>query len=466
MKVLLVEFNELSPRLLDQFMAAGELPNFRRFYESSDVFTTDAQAEPPNLEPWIQWPTVHLGVSHLDHGLRHLGVTTSDEDVASGRVPRIGVAQVASDAGLRVGVFGSMNSHYRDLSGFYVPDPWNTEATVRPDSLKPFMRTVGAMVRDSSRTEGGTPDAGLLPFGLFMLRHGLTPTTVSVLARQLLAERRDPGVRWRRASALDWLQYDVFRHYAARQQVDFATFFSNSTAHYQHYFWRHMNPEAFATPPEPGDHPSYADAVPFGYRSMDRILGRMLADYPDATLVLCTALSQQPWTTATKQTYRPRDWEAVLRLAGLSTADADVHSVMAEEFVVRFPNEEAAVRGHEAFDRLRLGEFPLLTFNREGEALVGGCDITTAGATDQRITGTADGSEPLMGDVFTPIHTVRSGRHSSEGALWFRTGRHAVHEQPVDLEDIAPTVLDLLDVEPPDHMTGSVLPIGRLTTSP
>ena len=65
MKVLQVEFNELSPQLLAEFMAAGTLPNFRRFYETSQVFTTDAHAEPPNLEPWIQWPTVHLGVSHL-----------------------------------------------------------------------------------------------------------------------------------------------------------------------------------------------------------------------------------------------------------------------------------------------------------------------------------------------------------------------------------------------------------------
>ena len=83
MKVLQVEFNELSPQLLADFMAAGQLPNFRRFYETSQVFTTDANAEPPNLEPWIQWPTVHLGVSHLEHGLRHLGATPAD--IGSGR---------------------------------------------------------------------------------------------------------------------------------------------------------------------------------------------------------------------------------------------------------------------------------------------------------------------------------------------------------------------------------------------
>jgi hypothetical protein len=458
MKVLQVEFNELSPQLLRQFMDAGLLPHFQAFYESSHVFTTDAHAEPPNLEPWIQWPTVHLGVSHLQHGLRHLGDV---HDADPGEFPFPPVGQVVSDAGLRVGIFGAMNVPYGDLSGFYVPDPWNTAARPRPDSLAPYLRTVGSMVRDSSRTEGETPDAGLLPFGAFMLRHGLTPATTAVLARQLLAERRDRGVRWRRASALDWIQYDVFRHYAKHERVDFATFFSNSTAHYQHYFWRHMNPEAFDVPPEASDHPSYTAAVLCGYQSMDRILGRMLRDFPDAVLVLCTALSQEPWTDATKVTYRPRDWNSFLPLAGLSARGVDIQTIMAEEFVLRFPDEDGAIRAQEAFDRLRLGDQRLMRFTRDGSSLLGGCDIVHSGATGSRITGTADDSEPVMGDLFSPIHTVRSGRHSGEGALWFRTGEHVVHDEPADLEDIAPTVLDLLGVKRPDHMTGSVLPLGE-----
>ncbi len=470
MQVLQVEFNELCPVLLDRFMTDERLPNFRRFYEASHVFTTSAHVEPPNLEPWVQWPTVHFGVSHRQHGLLRLGAMPSRDDVEHGRRAPVPLAQVLSDSGLRVGLFGTMNVPCGRLNGFYVPDPWNKQAAPQPASLAPYLRTVGTMVRESSRTDGIGGGEGLLSFGAFLLRHGVTPTTVGVLMKQLAAERRDPGVRWRRASALDWIQYDVFRHLAARERVDFATFFSNSTAHYQHYFWRHMNPEDFETPPDPSDHSSYTGAILFGYQSMDRILGRMLADYPQATLVLCTALSQRPWTDATKQTYRPRDWEALLRLAGLSTRDVDVQSIMAEEFVAKFPTEAAARDAHMAFDRLTLSGHPLMKFIIEGNALIGGCAINEAEASKSRIAGTADGSTPVMGDVFGPIHTVRSGRHSAEGALWFRTGEHVVHEHPVDIEDIAPSVMALLGVAAPKHMTGAILPIGgslgpRLDTS-
>jgi len=54
--LILIEFNELSPRLLERFMAAGKLPNFRKFYAESTVYVTDAQEEVAHLEPWIQWP--------------------------------------------------------------------------------------------------------------------------------------------------------------------------------------------------------------------------------------------------------------------------------------------------------------------------------------------------------------------------------------------------------------------------
>lgn len=461
LQVLQIEFNELSPELLNRFMSDGRLPNFRRFYEASDVFLTDSRAEAPHLEPWIQWPTVHYGVSHLVHGLRHLGVTDTPAIGAtdaeqSSLVP---LAKVLSDAGVRVGVLGAMNVRYENLEGFNVPDPWNTRSRATPDYLSPYVHTVGTMVRDSSRTSGESPGAGLPAFAAFLLRNGLSAGTVRMLLRQLVAERRDPGIRWRRATALDWLQYDIFRRLVTRERVQFASFFSNSTAHYMHYFWRHMDPHGFVTAPDPEDHPSLGRAVLFGYQSMDRLLGRIMKDFPDARLVFCTALSQEPWTDATKQTYRPRSWDAVLRLAGYSAAEVDVTPIMAEQFVVHCKTVVAAREAKDALSRLTVDGAPLMRFDLEDRALVGGCAVNHAGAVSSRIAGTADSSRPLLGDVFVPIHTVRSGRHSSEGALWLRTGRHAVHPEAVDLEDIAPTVLNLFGVPPAQHMSGRVLPL-------
>ena len=133
------------------------------------------------------------------------------------------------------------------------------------------------------------------------------------MARQLVTERLNRGVKWRRAALFDQIQYDVFRTYAREHAVRFASFFSNSTAHYQHLYWRNMEPQRFADPPGASDDPSLRDAIRDGYRSMDRLIGKFVADFPGATLIFATALSQEPYTGPVIRNYRPISFAGVLR---------------------------------------------------------------------------------------------------------------------------------------------------------
>src|ERR1041385_882411 len=58
-RVIVLEFNELCPSLMEQFMKQGLLPGFSRLHSESYAYVTDAEEVAPNLEPWIQWVTVH-----------------------------------------------------------------------------------------------------------------------------------------------------------------------------------------------------------------------------------------------------------------------------------------------------------------------------------------------------------------------------------------------------------------------
>ena len=87
----------------------------------------------------------------------------------------------------------------------------------------------------------------------------------------------------------------MFRAQYKKLRPRFATLFLNSTAHLQHYYWRNMEPEAFTIQPTAQEQADFADAVPFGYRKMDEIVGECLAlAGPETTIVLSTALSQKP----------------------------------------------------------------------------------------------------------------------------------------------------------------------------
>lgn len=453
-RALLVEFNELSPTLLERFIAAGHLPHFRAFRDSSVVFTTDAGEDAPNLEPWIQWPTVHSGIPFSEHGVFALG-----EGREKLTQPLLG--DVLSAAGIPVGVFGSMNTAYSRRPGepgYVVPDPWDVDGVAYPASLQPFYETVSWAVQESSRN--GLPGAGQLArFAAFLARSGLRPATVLAAVRQLVDERRVGGVAWRRASVLDDLSYDVFRTLNRRHGVRFATFFSNSTAHYQHYYWRDMEPELFD---EVGDG-AHADAVLHGYQRMDALLGRIMADEPDSLLVLATALSQEPWAESAKRTFRPRDFDALFAFAGIGGAVAK--PMMAEQFVVELASPEAAADARQKLHALTIDGTRAINADLDGHRLQVGCrsDVGREGAT---LAGGAAGAETAFDELFYPIHTTRSGRHSRDGALWFRTGSHRVVEGRVALTDIAPTILDHFGVATPEHMVGSVLPLYRTPEVP
>src|SRR5688572_8151783 len=126
--VMVLEFNELSPTLIRRFMDAGDLPNFKRLYNESHVYTSDAEEKEPNLEPWIQWVTVHSGLSFDEHGVFHLG--------DGHKLAHKCVWDIASDNGLRVWVCGSMNARYgRPINGCVLPDPWATDSRPYPDEL-------------------------------------------------------------------------------------------------------------------------------------------------------------------------------------------------------------------------------------------------------------------------------------------------------------------------------------------
>src|SRR5260370_8146019 len=126
-------------------MDRGSIPNFRRFYDSSTVFTTDAGEGAEHLEPWIQWPTVHSGMPFAEHRVFHLG--------DGRRMEHKCLAELLSDAVINVGVCGSMNQNYTGLRGYVLPDPWDKQGEAHPSCLKPFYRTVAPQVQESSREE-------------------------------------------------------------------------------------------------------------------------------------------------------------------------------------------------------------------------------------------------------------------------------------------------------------------------
>jgi hypothetical protein len=137
-----------------------------------------------------------------------------------------------------------------------------------PEELNTFFRFIQTNVLEYTNERLPLTTADYLKVGAFLASRGLSAQTVKTVFSSW-PPKRDGHNRWRRAVILDRLQFDVFRSYYRKLEPTFSTFFLNSTAHYQHSYWRNMNPEPFQIKPTAAEQAEYAPAVLFGYQEMD-----------------------------------------------------------------------------------------------------------------------------------------------------------------------------------------------------
>jgi predicted AlkP superfamily phosphohydrolase/phosphomutase len=445
--VILLEFNELTPSLIDRFVEQGELPNFKRFKEQSLAFTTDAE-DIGSLEPWIQWVTVHTGLSAEEHQIFRL------DEGHKLKAPR--VWDLLSPHGYRSWVCGSMNVRYEpDTLATVLPDPWCRQVEPRPAELRPYFRFVQTQVQEHTNVNNPLTAADYLQFAGWMMRKGLSRSSVQAILAQLTAERLS-DVRWKRVTLLDRLQYDVFEHYYRKLCPAFSTLFLNSTAHYQHAYWDTLEPEKYPDRKPNPKRARYQHAILYGYQKMDALLGHLfnLAG-DDATLILCTALSQEA-SQHDRVRYRPFDFERLLRFAGVSK-DLQVTPVMADQFYVDFSSPQEMEQVGEKLSQIELEGKKLVRLRREGDRLFCTCKVKTE-VPEGALVRCGESAVPFK-ELFYKIPTSKIADHHPDGVLWIRLPsrkREATTER-VPLRSVAPTILRLMGVNPPGHMKAHAL---------
>lgn len=449
--ILSLELNELCAPLLDRWMADGSLPNFRRLHGQSHVFETQADTHSPDqLEPWIQWYSIHTGLAFDQHHVFRL----TDGRGAEHR----DIWQVVGEAGSPVMNFASMNARpFARPGSLYVGDPWSEHGDAYPPELNVYNRFVGHNVREYSNAANRLSASDYAAFLRFALTHGLSPATVLKITSQLAGEQLGKTESHARVAILDALQYDVFAHYYRRIRPRFASFFANSVAHLQHSYWRHMDPDAFTVKPEADETARYGRAIYDGYVAMDAMVGRFLdlAARHDALIVFQTALSQQPFARYENQGgqhfLRLRDHKAFLAQCGIVCRSAD--PTMTHQYMLRFDSaaDRAAAKARlEAFTLADGYQVFATRDDGDADALYFGCQISWQIDAETPMTDIATGTAMTIGSLLYAMEGVKSGCHSPSGSLWIATGEHVKHSQPVSILDIYPTMLDLMGLPAPE----------------
>jgi hypothetical protein len=202
---------------------------------------------------------------------------------------------------------------------------------------------------------------------------------------------------------------------------------------------------------------------------MDKLVGKFIdLAGRDATLVFCTAISQQPYLAyeekGGRQVYRPSNFDALVRFAGVS-GPFKVAPVMAHQFHVYFEIEEAAQRAEIQLKALTLNGRQAMAVVRTGTQIFSGCHIYDKLPANAQLISSETGTSINFFDLFYKIEGLKSGMHHPDGMLWIRRPdrAHSQHADKVPLSAVAPTLLDLLGIGKPSTMkNGSILsPVER-----
>ena len=419
-KLMMLEFNELCPSLVKRFMDAGHLPNFKRLHDSSVIRTTDANANGEDLNPWVQWVDVHTGLDFKDHGLQHLNEAHKFDGKFTWDI-------LSEKFGVKSWICGSMNGDYSDsFKGRFLPDPWAAE--IRPNPPQQMDDYYNFICQGVQGHSGNSAEVSTGTFIRSLLKNGVSISTVMKLAHQMMKEKLLGKGSWERAMILDWIQFDVFKHYYKKESPQFSTFFSNSCAHYQHHYWRDFEPEVFGDDDyEPDTEKS--QAILNAYKNTDSIAGKILDMIDDDTAVLfATALSQQPYTES-ERFYYHISGETEFRQQFNIPSTVTYTPVMATQFHLHCSSEaeaaevEAQLTAYEmdSDEYFHVGNKTLfLVFRKDNNMLDVQCRVTKDARPDATFVDTRDGSTHKLYDHFYQMNDTKTGMHNPYGLYWFR----------------------------------------------
>ena len=437
--VIMMELNELCPPIVDRMMAAGELPNFKRLHARSDVHVTWTDDE--DLEPWVQWVTLHTGKRQDVHGAREL-----DEGHRIG-LPR--VWDMLAERGRTSLVFGSMNIGAGSDKVFLLPDPWSTRVEPSDPAWKPFHDFISFNVTEHANRRARADRKATLAFARFMVSRGLSLATVMKAVRQLAAERTSSAdVKWGRAHILDLMMWDVFEKEYQRRKPDFATFFANSTAYLQHRYWRHMEPEAYLVKPSAEEMTAYGGAIGHSYRHMDWLLGRaMRLAGSRGRIVFATGLSQEANLRyehiGGKFVYRPHSFDALNTFMG--GPKATFEPVMTHQAWASLATAADAERFEHLLGQLQANGASVIDSRRNENRVFFWCKFISKVDADLVLTNAESGERKDFAELFGLVGQVNNSQHNRNGCFWVERadGKGMVHVAKLPLEQAVPLLLDM-----------------------
>lgn len=332
-QIQLIELNEINFDIVKLYLDKGiRLPNFQLIFDRGLVSST-SEEKYEELEPWIQWPSVHTGLKFSEHGIFRLG------DIVNYKGSQI--FETIESRGYSVGCMSAMNAKNKlKKPAFFIPDPWTNTPSDNSYESRLLSNALSQTVNDNSSGKITIKSAiSIIYVGLRMI----SITNMLQLIRELIWALKKP---WRKAIFLDFYLTYLFKGYLKKNKADFSVLFLNGGAHIQHHYMLSSSALNIKDNHNPDWYVKKGlDPLLELFKKYDKILGVFLNDESISTIV-ATGLSQKAFSSPIYY-YRLCEHEKFLDL--LSIKYSKVEPRMTRDFLIQFNSK---LERNNAFEKL------------------------------------------------------------------------------------------------------------------
>ncbi len=459
-KVLLLEINEITWDLIDPLLEQGKLPNFK-YLKTAGAWASPMSVDlPPQLDPWITWTTVYTGRPQSAHSVYFL--EQPPETIKAQRL-----WEYCHEKGLRVGVYSSLCSWPpKPVDGFFVPDTFAPDTQTYPPSLSPIQQLNLTYTRSIRLPKDEDGVLAKFQLGLKLLKLGLSVNTAFRIIKQLLSEQFAPELRWKRVALQPLVNFDFFSQLYRRHQPEFATFHTNHVAHYQHTYWKAMQPDIFPQKTSREERLFYGDAIEYGYKTADEILGRVLSLIDrNTTLIVASSMGQKPYISNLikgRRIKQLRSLQQLLEILGVAD-QATALATMSDQFNIYSDNKSVAefITFALATAYVDTPDHPMFSVENFHDSITSTLKTYDEITEDSRcyFPQISESTSFRYEDLVHNTGQMKTGCHDPKGMmiLYGRDVKPGVKIEQCNNLDIAPTVLRLLGLSIPKVMEGRVL---------
>ena len=339
MKLILLELNEINFDFVKQYIESGEkLENLKKLFSGKFILTS-AEKEYCNLEPWIQWVSVHTGKTFEEHNIFRLGdiINSSDKQIF----------EKVEDAGFKVGAISPMNTknNLKDPS-YFVPDPWTKTKCDKSILSRMLTYAISQAVNDNAQSKVTLKTLIFLSISLIL------SIKFTHLLELIIFAFTSIHKSWRKALFLDLALFRIHQYQLEKKIPNFSTLFLNAGAHIQHHYFHNAkivkssirNPKWYIQEKK--------DPILDMLKIYDFIVGELFK-IEGYEKIIATGLSQRPFNKV-EFYYRLKNHSAFLEKIGLNFKD--VHPRMTRDFLISFENEKESVKAEEVLSNIRVND--------------------------------------------------------------------------------------------------------------